>query len=80
MDQDQPLFKRKKSRPTRVREIEETHQDDLGTSSADNGDSPMALAAKLKSKHKGRLAPQARLSFGVDDEVKRRSQSEALLI
>lgn len=68
MDVDPPLFKRKKSRTTRVRET----QNDEPEENNDNGsteESPMTLAAKLKNKHKARTKPQSRLSFGVEEEV-----------
>ena len=34
-------------------------------------DSPTTLVTKLKSKHKARAKPKARLSFGGDEEVSR---------
>ncbi|KAG9034492.1 hypothetical protein FRB95_013168 [Tulasnella sp. JGI-2019a] len=69
---DRPLFKRKKARPSRQREVDKSPEpaDSNGrnTPMEESEDSPMALAAKLKRNHKARSKPQAILSFGADDE------------
>ncbi|KAG8976355.1 hypothetical protein FRB90_009219, partial [Tulasnella sp. 427] len=70
METDAPLFKRKKSRPTRVRDAQSPDcesQNAPPATPAEAEDSPMTLAAKLKAKQKARAKPQTRLSFGVDE-------------
>lgn len=72
MEVETPVFKRKKSRPSRQREAQSP--DPAENNVADKPapefeDSPMTLAAKLKAKHKARAKPQARLSFGVEEDV-----------
>lgn len=67
MDIDPPLFKKKKSRSSRLRESNQPEED----ASPDNlatEDSPMTLAATLKKQHKAK-ASKPRLSFGVEEEV-----------
>jgi hypothetical protein len=63
MDAGAPIFKRKKSRPNRQREVE---ADGAGEDVEATGqeESPMTLAAKLKNK------PQSRLSFNDPEEVR----------
>ncbi|KAG8885034.1 hypothetical protein FRB98_002034 [Tulasnella sp. 332] len=69
---DRPLFKRKKARPSRPREIDQSlepvESNGGNTPMEEHEDSPMTLAVKLKNKHKARAKPQAKLSFGADDE------------
>ncbi|KAG8898670.1 hypothetical protein FRB99_007237 [Tulasnella sp. 403] len=70
MDIDPPLFKRKKSRPSRLRETHTAVDEEEAHSTppiAEVDESPMALATKLKTKQKTRSKLQAKLSFDVDE-------------
>lgn len=75
MADDPPvIFKRKQSKPSqssRVRPVGDSvaagHED--GTVQ-ESGDSPAAVAAKLRKQQKARQKPKPQLSFGADDEVR----------
>ncbi|KAF8606883.1 GCFC-domain-containing protein [Ceratobasidium sp. AG-I] len=61
-----PIFKRTKSRPTRVRPPS-PDAEDTGTKE-ETGSGAMSLMTKFKNKQKARAKPQAKLSFGQDEE------------
>lgn len=75
MTDDAPvIFKRKQSKPSqssRTRLVEDLvaagPEDDAAQ---ENGDSPAAVAAKLRKQQKTRHKPKPQLSFGGDDEVR----------
>lgn len=83
---DTPVtFRRKGARPAqRARAVESdaTVNSEPGSeAAAGSGDEPpSALAAKLKNKHKSRLKPKTRLSFGVEEVRGRMSISDRMLI
>lgn len=77
-DNPAPIFKRNKSRPTRVRPPSPEAED--GGAKEDTASSAMTLMTKFKNKQKARAKPQAKLSFGQDEEVSGRESFEKFLI
>lgn len=66
------IFKRKVTKPAqRARAVESdaiANSEPGSEAAAGSGDeSPSALAAKLKNKHKSRLKPKTQLSFGIEE-------------
>lgn len=75
MTDDAPVvFKRKQTKPSqssRARPVGDsvgaTPEDDAAQ---ENGDSPAAVALRLRKQQKSRQKPKPQLSFGGDDEVR----------
>ena len=73
-----PIFKRTKSRPTRVRPPSPDAED--AGSKEETGLGAMSLMTKFKNKQKARTKPQAKLSFGQDEEVSDHGPYETALM
>lgn len=63
------MFKKKSSRGgQRARPVDpDTANQPSEEAAAGSDESPSALAAKLKNKHKSRVKPKSQLSFGADE-------------
>lgn len=63
-------FKRKGARPiqrSRIVDADVTEPVTEAAAAGSEDESPSVVATKLKNKHKSRLKPKARLSFGVEE-------------